>query len=40
MNINNEINLRQTFSAEHPKAQSEKVIAWVGKSQQRFDALF
>lgn len=34
------MNLRETILAEHSKAQTNKIIAWVGDSQQRFDELF
>ncbi len=34
------MNLREIILAEHSKAQTGKVIARVGKSQQRFVALF
>jgi hypothetical protein len=34
------MHLRKTILAEHSKAQTEKIIRWVGSSQQRFDELF
>lgn len=34
------MDLRETILAEHSKAQTNKIINWVGKSQERFDALF
>lgn len=34
------MNLRETILAEHSKAQTNKIIAWVSDSQQRFDELF
>jgi hypothetical protein len=34
------MNLRQTILAEHSKANCNKIIYWVGNSQQRFDELF
>lgn len=34
------MHLRETILAEHSKAQTEKIIRWVGSSQQRFDELF
>jgi hypothetical protein len=33
------MNLRETILAEHSKAQTNKIIRWVGQSQQRFDEL-
>lgn len=32
--------LRDTILAEHSKAQTNKIIKWIGKSQERFDQLF
>jgi hypothetical protein len=34
------MNLRETILAEHSKAQSDKIIQWIGNDQQRFDELF
>ena len=34
------MDLRKTILAEHSKAQANKIIEWVGDSQQRFDELF
>ncbi len=34
------MNLREIILAEHSKAQTTKIIQWVGSSQQRFDKLF
>lgn len=34
------MNLRETILAGHSKAQTNKIISWVGTSQQRFDKLF
>lgn len=34
------MNLRETILAEHSKAQKDKIVKWVGGSQQRFDELF
>ena len=34
------MNLRDTILAEHSKAQANRIIKWVGKSQERFDQLF
>lgn len=34
------MNLRDEILKEHSKAQRDKIIKWVGKSQQRFDELF
>lgn len=34
------MNLRDTLLAEHSKAQTEKIVQWVGASQSRFDELF
>ena len=34
------MNLRETLLAVHSKAQSDKVVKWIGSSQQRFDELF
>ena len=34
------MDLRETILAEHSKANCNKVVNWVGKSQQRFDELF
>jgi hypothetical protein len=34
------MNLRETILAEHSKANCNKIVAWVGNSQQRFDELF
>ena len=33
------MNLRSEILAEHSKAQTNKIIEWVGNSQQRFDEL-
>lgn len=32
--------LRETILAEHSKAQTEKIVKWIGSNQQRFDELF
>ena len=34
------MDLRKTILAEHSKAQTNKIIKWIGDSQQRFDELF
>src|SRR2546423_11423940 len=34
------MNLRNTILAEHSKAQTLKIIRWVGDSQEKFDELF
>lgn len=34
------MNLREAILAEHSKAQTNKIINWVGDSQKRFDELF
>jgi hypothetical protein len=34
------MNLRATILKEHSKAQCNKIVSWVGKSQERFDELF
>jgi hypothetical protein len=34
------MNLRQTILSEHSKATCDKIVKWVGDSQQRFDELF
>ena len=34
------MNLRETLLAVHSKAQSDKVVKWIGNNQQRFDELF
>lgn len=34
------MNLRQEILKEHSKAQCNKIVKWVGSSQQRFDELF
>src|SRR5438045_2490418 len=34
------MDLRETILAEHSKAQTNKIIKWVGKDQKRFDQLF
>jgi len=34
------MNLRETILAEHSKANCNKIIKWVGHSQERFDELF
>lgn len=34
------MNLRETILQEHSKAQKDKIVKWVGNSQQRFDQLF
>ncbi len=34
------MNLRDTILAEHSKSQTNAIIRWVGKSQQRFNELF
>ncbi|MEO5944777.1 MAG: hypothetical protein ABIP30_03375 [Ferruginibacter sp.] len=34
------MNLREEILKEHSKAQCDKIVAWVGKSQKRFDELF
>jgi len=34
------MNLRETLLKEHSKSQCEKIVTWVGNSQQRFDDLF
>lgn len=33
------MNLRSEILAEHSKAQTNKIIQWIGSSQQRFDEL-
>lgn len=33
------MNLRSEILAEHSKAQAEKIVVWIGDSQQRFDEL-
>jgi hypothetical protein len=34
------MNLRETILAEHSKAQTNKIIKWIGNNQKRFDELF
>ncbi len=34
------MNLRETILAEHSKKQCDKIVAWVGDEQKRFDELF
>jgi hypothetical protein len=34
------MNLRETILAVHSKANCDRIIKWVGHSQQRFDELF
>ena len=34
------MNLRETLLAVHSKTQSDKVVKWIGNSQERFDELF
>lgn len=34
------MNLRDMILAKHSRAQTDKIVKWVGKSQQRFDELF
>lgn len=34
------MNLRKTILAEHSRAQTNKIINWIGSNQQRFDELF
>lgn len=34
------MNLRNTLLAEHSKKQAARIAAWIGKDQERFDALF
>ena len=34
------MNLRETILAEHSKANCNKIVTWIGKSQKKFDALF
>src|SRR5258708_15187059 len=34
------MDLRETIMAEHSKANCNKIVNWVGSSQQRFDELF
>jgi hypothetical protein len=34
------MNLREEILKEHSKAQCNKIVQWVGSSQERFDALF
>lgn len=34
------MNLREEILKEHSKAQCDKIVAWVGNSQKRFDDLF
>jgi hypothetical protein len=34
------INLRETLLTEHSKAQTNKIIKWIGNDQKRFDELF
>ena len=34
------MNLREEILKEHSKAQCDKIVAWVGNSQKRFDELF
>jgi hypothetical protein len=36
---NHSVNLREEILKEHSKAQTQKIIDWVGDSQQRFDEL-
>lgn len=33
------MNLRETILAEHSKSQKDKIVKWVGNSQERFDEL-
>lgn len=35
-----EMDIRETILAEHSKKQTDKIIKWVGRSQERFDELF
>jgi hypothetical protein len=32
--------LRETILAEHSRAQTDKIVKWIGSNQQRFDELF
>lgn len=34
------MDLRATLLAEHSRAQTDRIVKWVGRSQQRFDELF
>ena len=34
------MNLRETILEEHSKAQTNKIIKWIGSDQKRFDELF
>jgi len=34
------MNLKETILAEHSRAQTDKIIKWIGSNQQRFDELF
>lgn len=34
------MNLREAILKEHSKAQKDKIVKWIGNSQQRFDELF
>lgn len=34
------MHLRNTILEEHSKAQTDKIVQWIGKDPQRFDALF
>src|SRR5205809_1023082 len=34
------MNLRETILAEHSKSTCDKIVRWIGDSQQRFDQLF
>lgn len=34
------MDLRKTILAAHSKAQTEKIVQWIGSNQQRFDELF
>jgi hypothetical protein len=34
------MHLRNTILQEHSKAQTDKIVQWIGKDPQRFDALF
>ena len=34
------MNLRETILAEHSRANCNKIVNWVGRSQKRFDELF
>jgi hypothetical protein len=34
------MNLREEILKEHSKAQSNKIVSWIGNSQKKFDELF